>query len=82
MPKKWTKQQSAVLTAHLLVLSLFLYPTAMELFRGDFSAWSSDGIAPAPAYLTDGNYANGELFGNRVLYRIDIGPFVIPSLLQ
>ncbi len=82
MLRKWTKRQFAAFTAHFLVLSLLLYPTVMELFRRDFATWSRDGSIPPPAYLTDGNFANGELFGDQVLYRIDLGPFVIPSLLQ
>lgn len=77
----WTKRNLAVLVAHVIVLSIFLYPTVMELARGDFSKWPYHDMQDAPASLKDGNFWNGELYGDRVLYKATFGPFVIHSLI-
>lgn len=81
MAKKWTKRKLVVWTAHLLVLSLFLFPTMMELASLDFHTWTYDEITNAPPRLRDGNFLNGEIINGRARYMLFIGPFVIRSFI-
>ncbi len=81
MPKKWTKRRLISLTAHLVVLFLFLFPTVMELASLDFHTWSYDEITHAPPRLRDGSFLNGEIINGRVRYMLFLGPFVIRSII-
>lgn len=82
MTKKWTKRSIALLAAHVVVLSILLFPTAMELFRWDFHTWSAEEVSFAPSHLKDGSFWNGELLSGRVRYLIFLGPLTIRSVLK
>ena len=70
-----------ILVGHVLLLSILLYPTIMELADRRAGHTSYEEYMAAPEHLRDGNMMNGELTSSGVLYAFEIGPIRIHSLL-